>query len=430
MILNFKIENHRSIAEQQQISMVASSLKDRTDSLRIAPGNTDVRVLPCAVIMGANASGKSNTILGIHAFKEYVLHSHQKGKPGEKIPRRHFMLSEEYFELPTRFELDFIVDDVHHSYGFEFNGDRFLKEWLFSYPHSRKRVLFERNDDKYFFGRELKGHNKLISDLTRRNSLFLSCAAQNDHDILGKIFKYIDDIIVCTYDSADEEKVIMKLSNGEIDPRVIEYLNECDIGISGHRFVEIDIPDEMLELQSKIVTLVKNHTDISRNVEPITLNKTLQLGHISSGDIRFMPLSQESSGTRRLIILLSDIFKAIDLGTSVFIDEIDASLHTEACASLFELFCSNKLNPKGAQLIATTHDTNILKIDCLRRDQIWFCEKMESGGTSVYSLSDISVKKGVDIEKGYLAGRFGGVPIVTSLEALTEMSENLEKESP
>ena len=94
------------------------------------------------------------------------------------------------------------------------------------------------------------------------------------------------------------------------------------------------------------------------------------------------------------------------------VDELDASLHTQACDLVVALFSSPTTNPKGAQLIATIHDTNLLKSEYLRRDQVWLAEKDAEGATHLYPLTDFKPRKDEALVKGYLAGRYGGVPFI------------------
>ncbi|MDE0207120.1 MAG: AAA family ATPase, partial [Candidatus Tectomicrobia bacterium] len=91
-------------------------------------------------------------------------------------------------------------------------------------------------------------------------------------------------------------------------------------------------------------------------------------------------------------------------------DELDASLHTQASEAVLKLFSSRERNASGAQIIATTHDTNLLKSSVLRRDQVWFTEKDPEGSTQLYPLTEIRTRKGDDIRRGYLQGRYGAIP--------------------
>ena len=109
---------------------------------------------------------------------------------------------------------------------------------------------------------------------------------------------------------------------------------------------------------------------------------------------------------------------ALRHGKVLVIDELDASLHTLLASRLIELFGNPKLNPKGAQLLATTHDTHLLCSPAIRRDQIWFAEKSREGATSIYPLTDIRTRAEDNLERGYLQGRFGAIPFLGSVEEL------------
>jgi AAA15 family ATPase/GTPase len=137
----------------------------------------------------------------------------------------------------------------------------------------------------------------------------------------------------------------------------------------------------------------------------------LQIGHQGEdGEPIYFDLPQESEGTRRLIRLLLPVFKVLDAGTAMAVDELDASLHTQACELVIALFSSRQTNPKGAQLIATTHDTNLLRSSHLRRDQVWLTEKDSRGATHLYPLTDFRTRKGDNLARGYLQGRYGAIP--------------------
>ena len=146
---------------------------------------------------------------------------------------------------------------------------------------------------------------------------------------------------------------------------------------------------------------------------------TIELAHRGQGDREvYLELEKESAGTRRLLVLLRLAFQALDEGAPLFVDELDASLHTQACEAVLRLFCSRETNPRGAQLIATTHTTGLMRSSVLRRDQIWFTQKARDGATELYPLTDIRTRKGDNFESGYLQGRYGAVPFDDPLTAL------------
>ena len=210
-----------------------------------------------------------------------------------------------------------------------------------------------------------------------------------------------------------------------------DYLSKHQLRKFGFRFFfspeQADNIERRVEVGSKIFNPFPTH-QIDRGllenelvqklkdagVQILLGAKVTEVELSKKGNTIFFELEQESSGTRRLIILLGEIYLALDSGTPIVIDELDASLHTRAADAILALFASPETNPKGAQLIATTHNTNLLTSKFLRRDQVWFTEKSHLGATSLYSLSDTKWRKGDDIEKGYLQGRFGALPFAGS----------------
>lgn len=413
MLLSFGVANHLSIKKRQEISLVASSLKDASGSLFECPALPSRHVLPVAVIYGANASGKTNIVSALRTMRRLVLYSHSRGEPGGKIGRQPFRLDPSCKKDPSIFDVDYVADGIHYHYGFEVLDDSFRSEWLYAYPKNKRQVLFERNDSKIVFGRNLRGRNRVIFDLTRPNSLFISAATQNGHEELSKVSRFFQAVESDSTISIPDQIASMKLSDVLVDDRTIKFLSDIGTGVTGYRKEKIDIPDEVLEFQKKISSVLEGMTEQSDTTKfkVILQTMSLQLSHQSrDGKKIYFDLDLESAGTRRLLILLGAVFRALDEGTLLVLDELDASLHTRACEAILDLFTKKETNKKGAQLIATTHDTNLLNSASLRRDEVWFVEKDQEGSTHLYPLTDIRTRKGDNIEKGYLQGRFGAIP--------------------
>ena len=343
MLLRFSVSNRLSMRDRQELSLTASSLKDPTQGLIDCPSAPSGSVLPAALIYGANASGKSNLIDSIRAMKEMVLNSHRKEEPGGGVPlRRPFALDPANPPSPTGFDVDFVLDGVRHHYGFEASDEAFLSEWLYAFPKGHRRMLFEREGDVFHFGRALGGKNKTIAALVRPNSLYVSAAAQNGHKHLSGVFAYFRAIRGFGGMDVRKEAVSSYFVEEEPEARVIEFLAKIGTGIIDYRRKE----------------------------------SAIELGHRGhDGRPVFLSMGRESAGTRRLLFVLDLVFRALDKGVPLCIDELDASLHTHASEAVLALFCSRDTNPKGAQLIATTHDIELMRWGVLRRDQLWFTDK-------------------------------------------------------
>lgn len=126
----------------------------------------------------------------------------------------------------------------------------------------------------------------------------------------------------------------------------------------------------------------------------------------------------ESAGTQKLLAILGPIFDSLSEGKTIFIDELDSRLHPNIVSHLIKLFNSKENNPKNAQLIFNTHNSNLLNENIFRRDQIWFCQKNRYGEASLFSLTEIKVRKEENFEEKYLEGRYGGVPFIEDITNL------------
>ena len=413
MLLRFRVENHLSIREAQELSFAASSLKDRSDGLIPCDSVESGAVVPAVVILGANASGKTNFVNAIARMKSLVLWSQSKGDPGGGVLRHEFRLDRNCSDEPSRFEIDFVMDGTRYHYGFEATDKEFLSEWLYEIPKAHRRKLFERKGSNFDFGRSLKGQNTGIAKLTRGNSLFLSAAAQNAHEKLFPIYEYFRNInfVTSAFDRGGEASRAFEEAGS--DGRVIDFLRAIDTGVIGFDRNERAIPEESREMRRELHALVERFSggSIMNEFKDEEKEVEIKLAHRGVGGEKIhFDLDLESAGTIRLLAVLSKAFEALDKGVPIVIDELDVSLHTYASAAVVRLFCSRSVNQKGAQLIATTHDTNLMRSEALRRDQFWFAEKNADGATEMFPLSDIRTRKGDNFELGYLQGRYGAVP--------------------
>lgn len=425
MLLRFSAKNYLSIAGTDEISLVASSLKGPECSLVPIPG-TDLSALPSAIIYGANASGKTNFLKAFSFLRSAILQSHTHGNPEGGVPRIPFKLDPLAAAETTSLEAEFIIDGVRVQYGFECDDDSFTAEWMYSYPEGKRRKLFERSGNKVEFGSHFKGPKKILVDLMRANSLFISTATQNDHEELSKIVAFFRRTRFSMNVAVAKELINNTFKKDQVDPRTIEFLKSIGTGITGFRQKDIEVPESVRLMTKEFVSLARKHMGENAIVEEDQSDRlrdvSIEFSHAGvSGEPCYFGLERESSGTRRLVLMMNTIFKALDQGNLVVIDELDASLHTFAAAQILELFENPKINRNGAQLIATTHDTNLLSLSRLRRDQIWFCEKDEAGASHLFPLSDIKSRPTDNFEQGYLEGRYGAIPYAGDLVALFEV---------
>lgn len=419
MLLRFAVKNYRSIAEEQELLFTASGLSDEHVDLINVERTPPITVLPSVLIYGANASGKSNLLSALRFMADSVQKSHSGREPNSPVPFRPFLLGTDWKSRPMEFELDFTIGSVRYNYGFHSSETAFEKEWLYSYPKNSPRLLFERTSAQDVrFGPTLKGQNAVTKGFMRPNSLFLSTAAQYNHDGLRPISEFFSSLIF------DDAKLTMPFVSRHltedreltISDRVVEFLRISDTGVSTRRVLNTKSDEESKERNRKLQLGLKQvFADVfGRDFDFPDMpdeHQEIELGHTGeNGDDYFLPQGAESTGTIRLVNTLPGIFKALELGTFIAIDELEMGLHTKAAELIVSLFASRETNPLGAQLLATTHDTNILDSKALRRDQVWFVEKTREGKSKFFPLYDFKVRKGDSMERGYLQGRFGAIP--------------------
>jgi AAA domain, putative AbiEii toxin, Type IV TA system len=401
MLLRFKVENFKSLYREQEFSMVPMKANVATQG-----------ALPAALIYGANASGKSNLVTALIFMITAVQHPtfSNSSSDGWEIPK--FKLLESADQMPTKFDVSVIVDGVRYDYGFEINNELVSKEWLFGFPNKRPVRYFERvAGEPTRFGEQLKGRNRDIEKLAGPKGLFLAFAGAIEHEQLTPIWSFFVQSVFISAAPVNANMLADRLGKYEkIDQRIISFLKQTSSGVVNHRFQEVRRPKRVLT-GNPFANPRNALQRAAADMDTAEVAQRLELGHAAEvGEPVYFSPTLESSGTTRLLLLLERTFIALDWGTLLIVDEIDMSLHTRACEAIFQLFTDPRINTKGAQLIATTHDTNLICSPQLGRDQIWFAEKDEYGATEIYPLSDFKVRENDNFERGYLRGRFGALP--------------------
>ncbi|KUL27725.1 AAA family ATPase [Actinoplanes awajinensis] len=394
MLLRFRVTNFASIRDEQEFSAIA--LDDHPDLATTAVPLAKDRALPVAGIFGPNASGKSNVIKAMSFARTAVIESHQRWLPEDPIPRWPFRLDAVSRDAPSEFVFEFVHDQVRYEYGFALDDAAVLEEWLFSWPKGRRLVLFERTGLDISFGASLTGHKAAIVDLVRENSLFLSAAAANNHTHLRSVATWFG-----RWRQTATTGRHRRQPRGPVDKQVFDLLRYADIGIIGVAMTE----------QAQAETL--------RSFEEATPPPTpeWELVHRSHHDTgrESLPWTWESSGTQAWFHLSQVALSCLLEGRILTIDDLGGDLHPLLTAQLVGLFQDRTTNPRGAQLIFTGHDVNLLgrRVEHrLRRDQVWLTEKASGGATRLYPLTEYGrVRDGVDdVEGRYLQGRYGAVP--------------------
>lgn len=440
MLLRFGVENHRSIRSYQEISLVASTLKDVESGLIVPDGveaessqRKALRVLPVLALYGANASGKTTLLDALQFFASGIVSSHDR-TAGRTVPFKPFLLDDESRKKAARYDADIVIDGVRYHYGYSITRDRIESEWLYSFPIAGARrvrtVLFTRDaeaEEEFHFGKSLKGENKVISKLVRPNSLYLSAAAQNSHPQLSAIFNFFAEKVTNRVQENSDvmlpDQLLAYFGEDEaLRKRAVSFLAAADTGIVGLDFSKVPVDEKSLALISEFERLLSNHLDGAEiNMPRKTERAKVGFKHLGAVGKKYpIEMDRESAGTIALLGLLGPVLKRLAEGGVLVIDELNSTLHPLVSREVIRLFSDPKSNPGKAQLLFSTHDTNLLAGGLLRRDQIWFAEKDGEGATHAYSLSEIKVRGADNFEVGYLQGRFGAIPFFGMGDAFLE----------
>lgn len=419
MLLNFTLGNYRSFHQRKTLSMELASISDY-------PQNTIQRsrynFLSSAVIYGANSSGKSNLLRGISMMKRILLETFDQ-RSISKILYDPFLLNVTSRAEPTFYEVEFLIEDVKYRYGFEANSVAIQAEWLFETISRTEKPLFLRVAN----GIEVKpryAEGKNLEEKTRDNALFLSVVDQFNGQIAGIIMKWFRNLNVISGLSHENYRQLTfsMLEKPELNELLTRYFAQIDLGferihVEKKEFNPNELPTDLPEdLFKQLVADLEGKTLIDLK----TIHKVYDENQNIIHEVEFDVRRQESSGTNKIIDLSGPIFSALHNGGVLVIDELDAKLHPLLTLSVVQLFQNQEINKSGAQLIFATHDTKILSICELRRDQIYFVEKDQFGASDLYSLVEYTkegkVRKDRSFEKDYINGRYGAIPFFGTFE--------------
>jgi len=414
MLLEFRVKNFRSLRDEQVLSMVASSDKTLLDRHALATGlNAAPHVLKSAVIYGANASGKSNLIKALQLMQALVLSSPDLPAGQAFGQCQPFRLDVGSAQAPTELDLTFLLDGVRYQYGVALTAERIVREHLRVYKAFKPQRWFDRHYDAvaerdvYSFGPALKGAKTLWEGATRPNALFLSVAVRFNSEALRPVLEWFASqlVILNEHSRLSETFTVQMLKDEGLRKDICNFLRSADISIA-----DIEVITRTAMVRAVNVNLVTGQHETIASEQPVD---ELRFHHSTDEGKAVFDLMDESSGTRNLLALAGPILDMLKMGRTLVVDELDTSLHPQLVQALVRLFHQPDINSGNAQIIFTTHDTSLLDAYGLfRRDQIWFVEKGHDQCSTLYPLLDFSPRKNEALARGYLQGRYGGVPFI------------------
>lgn len=435
MLIQFSIKNFRTFKDKATLSFVASNYdKDTREEENIYHNTThNLRLLKSCVIYGANASGKSKFIEALVFMKRFVITSSKDSQKGDKIPVEPFKLNSISEKEPSEFEVIFIHKNIQYRYGFEVSNKIVISEWLYSKPKTKEIELFYREYQNFETHKRsfLKGNTLVKEGLIRDNALFLSVAAQFNEKTSVKIIEWFKNIgtISGVKEDGYEGYTINKAKDANFKNKILELLKAADLGIQDIQVEMLDLdklPSNMpKELKEFIIKKSEEDEGAEFLSDVLTSHKKYDENNNLVGKVNLSLDDDESFGTKKFFALTGPVLDSLENGHTLVIDELDSKLHPNLVCKIVSLFNSKEKNPKNAQLLFNTHDTNLLSSGLFRRDQVWFTEKNKFGEGKLYSLADFKsedVRKNDPFEDNYIKGKYGAVPYLGYFDNLIQQN--------
>ena len=454
MLIRFNVKNFLSFSEREdgkteEFSMIAGKVRNKKEHLY---DNGKIKLLKFAAVYGANAAGKSNLVKALEFMRRTVL----VGLP-EGYSDRYCKADDKNKDKESYFEVEIMIGEKYYAYGFEviLNQGKFVSEWLVELSvDNREKIIFTRDitNGTYKFGDEVKENglidklNVYAEDVQEDSSVLLLFIMNKNKKTLYQQYEkasVFQDVYMWLRKGLDinypdrpisDYSYMAKTENIE---EVCRIISAFGTGITGFRMVEVPIEKVLAHLSKSIreklvENIEKKSTDIKNNEkleeigiimrsnrdffilsidkEENVICKTIKFSH--GKDNILFNLSEESDGTVRILDLLEVLLSGE--GKTYVIDELDRCLHPSLTYKFVDTFLQLAAQ-KNIQLIVTTHESRLLDFDLLRRDEVWFVNKRKSGESDIYSLEEYNARFDQKIDKAYLEGRYGGVPIFNTI---------------
>jgi AAA15 family ATPase/GTPase len=413
-LIEFSVQNFKAFKDKVTLSMSGRKNDGHTFE------SNEENLLKTSFIYGPNASGKTSLLEAFVKLKTAILFS-ANNTENSNLPYTPFYGSLKSRNEPTFFEITFSIDDGEYcglyQYNFSFVADKILTENMVKVPLGTgdEELIISRFEQNITIGKLLDNAHVIAGNNTRNVSLFLSQAAQFNSKFAMAILEVMKKInIISGIDNSGlySNYTINKFKEDiDFKNKILKYLEKADFSISGGSVEEFetslvnikDIPGEFSATKTvqKANKLFLEHSVYNKD------NKKV--------DVFKLPLDLESNGTQKFIAMIGPMIDTLNEGKVLLIDEFDNSLHPLITKFIIDLFESEYKNTNNAQLIVTTHDTNLLSYkDEFIKDQFWFTQKDEQGASTLFSLGEYDIRNDTEFAKKYLEGRFGGLPFISS----------------
>lgn len=425
MLIEFRFKNYRSFRDEATLSMEATGLSSFKNCL--IPLSSTVKLLPACAIYGKNGSGKSNVIRAFWLAVQFIRNAQRTQHERAAVPVNPFALNDYSKDEPTEFDFVYTSNGVKYWYGFSATKEKIFSEYLYHAPKGQKALVFNRTAQEFSFTEE-KAKRSMIGEMVADNQLFFSVACTMNDAPCVAAMNWFRNQVYFSRDYSDIPRQLIEYSEDKNMLKAIsDYAKAADLGIQDMQFEfeskEIkedtslpgDIPDGIKTALVQFMHALSestNNGDIRLKMGEVTAKASHQ-GEDKDGkkSSYLLDLSDESDGTRKLMAIAPAIESALHTGGILLVDELERELHPKLVNFIIAKFQSKTSNPNGAQIVFTTHNTELMNLEILRKDQLYFVDKLDKDGSSeLYSISEFSTRTTGNIRKGYLVGKYGATP--------------------
>ena len=425
MLIEFSFKNYRSFRDEAVLSMEATGINAFKNCL--IPLSSKVSLLPTIAIYGKNGGGKSNVIRAFWLAVQFIRNAQRTQHENALIPVNPFALNDYSKDEPTKFTFEYTSGGIRYWYGFSATREKICSEYLYHAPNRQKALVFERTGQEFKFTED-KSKRTMMAKMVGENQLFFSVACtMNDSNCIEAMQWFRNQVFFSQNYTDIPRQLIEYAEDKNMLMAISEYAKAADLGILDMQFevnskdIKSDelLPDNLPEkVKIALVQLMHNLSETSNNSE-VNLKmgeisaKASHLGENRNGErsIYSLELSDESNGTRRLMALAPAIESALHTGGILLVDELERELHPMLVDYIVAKFQNKNTNPNGSQLVFTTHNTELMNLDLMRKDQLYFVDKHDNDGASeLYSISEFATRTTDNIRKGYLVGKYGAIP--------------------
>ncbi|MDD7735216.1 MAG: ATP-binding protein [Bacilli bacterium] len=405
MLLNFRVKNYKSFVEDSELNMLAASIKEHSDSLIV---ENDVKVLPIAAIFGANGSGKSNFLEAIALLHDLlIVYSSKDERVTLKDCVSSYIFDSEIKNSPTELEISVCDKEAkkEYRYGISLNSEKILEEWLFMKVFSQTKNVKEKCVFYREYGKKLRSD---LSDKDRKEIDFVFSFTLEDELLMSNLGKRGISKYQFIYRWFKEKANYLNYSNDIFLSK--NNLKLMEVFYKNKNWLDF-VVKFMKTIDESIINIeIDEETNNNLNVvyTPYSIHKN------DDGSFARIPFSLESSGSKKMLTFLLYLLVSLNNGFTLVVDELDAKLHPLILRYIVGLYSNKEINIGGGQLIFTSHNLICLDSSDLRRDEIFFVEKINQKSSlfSLYDFKESSIRNDLSFGKHYLNGRFGAVPFI------------------